>query len=164
MPMKLEGSCRCGAVSFTVDSHTPYPYQRCYCSICRKTDGGGGYAINIMGDAKSLKARGKKSIRIFRAEIKQEDGTCVKSSARRHFCSGCATALWVSDPEWPDLMHPFASAIDTDLPPPPSTVHLLLRYKASWVVPNVGKNDKTFDEYPDQSIEDWHRERGLWID
>ena len=34
MPMRLEGSCRCGAVSFSVDSHTPYPYQRCYCSIC----------------------------------------------------------------------------------------------------------------------------------
>jgi len=25
MPMRLEGSCRCGAISFTVDSHTPYP-------------------------------------------------------------------------------------------------------------------------------------------
>ena len=46
MPMRLEGSCRCGAISFSVDSHTPYPYQRCYCSICRKSAGGGGYAIN----------------------------------------------------------------------------------------------------------------------
>jgi hypothetical protein len=27
MPMRLEGSCRCGAISFSVDSHTPYPYQ-----------------------------------------------------------------------------------------------------------------------------------------
>ena len=40
----------------------------------------------------------------------------------------------------------------------------MLRYKANWLKPNVGKGDKTFDEYPDQSIEDWHRERGLWID
>ena len=48
--MKLEGSCHCGAVHFTVESHTPYPFLRCYCSICRKTAGGGGYAINIMGD------------------------------------------------------------------------------------------------------------------
>ena len=46
MPMRLEGSCRCGAISFSVGSHTPYPYQRCYCSICRKNAGGGGYAIN----------------------------------------------------------------------------------------------------------------------
>ena len=164
MPMKLEGSCRCGAVSFTVDSHTPHPYQLCYCSICRKTDGGGGYAINIMGTAKSLKVRGKKAVRIFRAEISQGNGSCVKSSARRRFCGACATALWVSDPEWPDLVHPFASAIDSDLPVPPSKVHLMLRYKASWVKPNVGKNDKTFDAYPDQSIEDWHKQRNLWID
>jgi hypothetical protein len=55
MPMRLEGSCRCGAISFSVDSHTPYPYQRCYCSICRKSAGGGGYAINIMGLADTLK-------------------------------------------------------------------------------------------------------------
>ena len=30
MPIHLDGSCRCGAISFSVDSHTPYPYQRCY--------------------------------------------------------------------------------------------------------------------------------------
>ena len=35
--MKLNGSCHCGAVKFSVESHTPYPYMRCYCSICRKT-------------------------------------------------------------------------------------------------------------------------------
>ena len=57
MPMRLEGSCRCGAISFSVNSHTPYPYQRCYCSICRKSAGGGGYAINIMGLAGCGKSR-----------------------------------------------------------------------------------------------------------
>ena len=41
----LEGSCHCGAVRFSVKSHTPQPYMHCYCSICRKTAGGGGYAI-----------------------------------------------------------------------------------------------------------------------
>ena len=61
MPMSLEGSCRCGAVSFSVDSHTPYPYQRCYCSICRKSAGGGGYAINIMGVADTLKVKGNSA-------------------------------------------------------------------------------------------------------
>jgi hypothetical protein len=47
--MHLEGSCHCGAVSFSLTSEHPYPYQRCYCSICRKTQGGGGYSINICG-------------------------------------------------------------------------------------------------------------------
>ena len=35
--MKLEGSCHCGAVRFSVESHEPVPFMRCYCSICRKT-------------------------------------------------------------------------------------------------------------------------------
>ncbi|MDQ2953931.1 MAG: GFA family protein, partial [Pseudomonadota bacterium] len=93
MPMKLEGSCRCGAVTFSVESHTPYPYQLCYCSICRKTAGGGGFAINIMGNAKSLRVRGKKALRVYRAKI-MENGHCETSSGQRHFCGGCASALW----------------------------------------------------------------------
>jgi hypothetical protein len=40
----------------------------------------------------------------------------------------------------------------------------MLRFKPNWVVPNIGKNDRSFDEYPEQSIEDWHRSRGLWVD
>lgn len=59
--MHLEGSCHCGEVTFSLDSAHPYPYQRCYCSICRKTQGGGGYAINLGGDATTLKVRGRKT-------------------------------------------------------------------------------------------------------
>src|SRR5215472_80771 len=69
MPMRLEGSCRCGAISFSVDSHTLYPYQRCYCSICRKSAGGGGYAINIMGLADTLKVKGKTALGVWNAPI-----------------------------------------------------------------------------------------------
>ena len=69
MPIRLEGSCRCGAVSFSFDSHTPYPYQRCYCSICRKSAGGGGYAINIMGVADTLKVKGRRAIGVWHAQI-----------------------------------------------------------------------------------------------
>ena len=47
--MELQGSCRCGLVKFSCDSHTPCPYMRCYCSICRKVGGSGGFGINIMG-------------------------------------------------------------------------------------------------------------------
>jgi hypothetical protein len=130
MPMRLEGSCRCGAISFSVDSHTPYPYQRCYCSICRKSAGGGGYAINIMGLADTLRVKGKRALGVWNAPIEGHKG-----SADRHYCKRCGTPLWVSDEQWPELVHPFASAIDTELPKAPSTVHLLLRDKASWVEP-----------------------------
>jgi hypothetical protein len=60
-------------------------------------------------------------------------------------------------------MHPFASAIDTELPTPPSSVHLMLRFKPAWVQPQVGPDDALFDLYPEQSLEDWHKSRGLWV-
>ena len=164
MAKKLEGSCRCGAVAFRVMSHTPHPYQLCYCTICRKTAGGGGFAINIMGDNQTLKVKGRKAVRIYHAVIEGEGGHCEKSSGQRHFCAQCATALWLYDPQWPDLVHPFASAIDTKLPVPPSKVHLMLRFKAPWVKPDIGRGDQRYQLYPKLSIEEWHRKRGLWID
>jgi len=162
MPLTLKGSCRCGAVHFTCDSTTPVPFARCYCSICRKTAGGGGYAINLGADAATLRVDDPQGmIRVFRAEIRQDDGACEISTAERSFCSGCATALWLFSPEWPQLVHPFASAIDSDLPVAPSSVHLMLRFKPSWVQLDLDEGDQTFDRYPDQSLEDWHRSRGL---
>ncbi len=164
MPMTLEGSCRCGQVRFSVQSHAPAPYQLCYCSICRKTDGGGGFAINLAADANTLKIEGENHIGVFRAEIRKEDGACERSSGERNFCTGCGTALWLYDPSWPDLVHPFASAVDTSLPIPPAKTHLMLKFKPDWVVPNVGPEDLTFDLYPKESIEDWHRRHGAWVD
>ena len=169
MPLALEGSCRCGAVHFSMRSHTPQPYQRCYCTICCKTAGGGGYAINLGALTKGMQVEDPhKAIRVFHAEIRQDtsdqDGsTCERSTAERNHCSRCATALWLFSPEWPDLVHPFASAIDSELPVPPSSVHLMLKFKPGWVTPEVGPNDQSFDLYPEQSIDDWHRSRGLWV-
>jgi hypothetical protein len=162
--MRLEGSCRCGAVSFSVMSHAPQPYQLCYCSICRKTAGGGGYAINLSAVTETLTSKGKRAVGVYRADIVDDKGHCETSTGERNFCKRCATALWLYDPTWPDLVHPFASAIDTPLPVPPVRTHLMLRFKPDWVVPRIGKHDKSFDLYPDQSIEDWHREHGLWLD
>ena len=51
--MHLDGSCHCGSVKFSVRSAEPYPFMRCYCSICRKTAGGGGFAINLGADKAS---------------------------------------------------------------------------------------------------------------
>lgn len=165
MPQTLEGSCRCGAVRFRCDSHTPQPYQRCYCSICRKTAGGGGYAINLGADARTLQVEADGDAkRVFHAEIREDGGACRLSTAERHFCARCATALWLFSPEWPELVHPFASAIDSPLPTPPASVHMMLRFKPSWVEPQVGANDVCFDLYPDESIEAWHRRQRVWVD
>ena len=164
--MMLRGSCHCRAVRFALRSHTPYPYMLCYCSICRKTAGGGGYAINIMGDAATLEVEGEAEISVYRARLGEggDGDEADVSSGRRHFCRHCGSALWVSDPGWPELVHPFASAIDTALPKPPERVVIMLDYAAPWAEPPGGADDRRFAEYPDQSIEDWHRGRGLYQD
>ena len=162
--MHLEGSCRCGAVTFTCDSHAPVPYQLCYCSICRKTAGGGGYAINLSAVAATLAVEGREALGVYRAEIADDDGACRTSTGERNFCTRCATALWLYDPDWPTLLHPFASAIDSELPAAPALTHLMLDDKPDWVEPCVGPDDKLFPLYPDESIEDWHRRHGLWRD
>ncbi|TDN97842.1 MULTISPECIES: GFA family protein [Halomonas] len=154
--MLLEGSCHCGAVRFRVESPHPYPYQRCYCSICRKTAGGGGYAINLGALAATLEVEGEEHRRIYHAVIDGEEST-----GERHFCGHCASALWIFDPDWPELVHPFASAIDSELPVPPERVHLLLDSKASWVEVEAHDNDRCFAGYPEESLAEWHRRRGL---
>ena len=158
--MQLEASCHCGAVRFSVESETPYPYMRCYCSICRKTAGGGGYAINIMGRAASLKVEGEEDISVYR--VSGDDGT--ESECRRHFCRRCGSALWVSDPRWPDLMHPFASAVDTPLPTPPERANIMLDFAVPWADVPTGDGEIRFAEYPAESIEAWHRARGIFGD
>ena len=162
--MRLEGSCHCGAVRFHLESAHPYPFMRCYCSICRKTAGAGGYAINLSGDHRTLEIRGKKDIAVYRARVLDEDtGRRRRSSGRRHFCRRCGSALWLWDPQWPNLVHPHASAIDTELPVPPEHTHIMLASKASWVEVQSRPGDKKFDEYPQESIAAWHQRLGLQV-
>jgi hypothetical protein len=165
MPLLLKGSCRCSAVRFEVESHTPVPFMLCYCSICRKQQGGGGFAINLGADFETLKIKGKRHLGVYQAEIEDDEHPqCEISSGERNFCKKCGSALWLYDRTWPELVHPFASAIDTDLPKPPEKVHLMLKYKANWVEPVIGKGDKVFDVYPEESIADWHKRTGMWVD
>ncbi|MCP5367927.1 MAG: GFA family protein [Hyphomicrobiales bacterium] len=155
--MKLEGSCHCGRVRFTLESAHPYPFNLCYCSICRKTAGGGGFAINLGGDAATLAVTGEEHVTLYRATL--EDGR--ESPAERRFCRHCGSALWVWDPRWPELIHPFASAMDSPLPAAPERTHLMLGSKAPWVPVDPGPRDKCFDAYPEESIADWHRRLGV---
>jgi hypothetical protein len=163
--MLLEGSCHCGAVRFSVSSHTPVPFMHCYCAVCRKTQGGGGYTINLAGDAETLDVTGRRNMTVYRAREELVDGGAEDdglSPLRRHFCKKCGSALYAWDSRWPELVHPFASAIDTPLPKPPEIVHLMLASAPSWVDVPKGKRHTHFDGYPEESIEDWHKTRGLW--
>jgi hypothetical protein len=131
---------------------------------CRKTAGSGGYAINLGGDSSSLKVEGEENLTVYQARIKDPDNPEQEevSPARRHFCRRCGSALWVYDPRWPELIHPFASAIDTPLPKPPEKVRIMLDFAAPWCeIPKDDDSERHFPRYPDESIEDWHRRNGL---
>jgi hypothetical protein len=163
--MLLKGSCHCGSVRFSVQSRHPYPFMCCYCSICRKTAGGGGYAINLSGDHRTLQIEGEEHIAIYHAQIRNpEDSSSHVSKGERRFCRHCGSCLWVYDPDYSDLIHPFASAIDTALPKPPEHTHILLDFAASWVKVPESPDDRYFSRYPDESIADWHERLGLEMD
>lgn len=160
--MQLAGSCHCGKVHFTVHAMSPYPFNLCYCSICRKTAGGGGYAINLGADFRSLQVTGAEHLSVYQARIPDpQTGDPETSTSQRHFCKHCGSALWLWDPTWPDLVHPFASAIDNDLPLPPQQTHMMLDYKANWVETRAKPGDQLFNEYPDESLAQWHERLNL---
>ncbi|WP_106475919.1 GFA family protein [Phytohalomonas tamaricis] len=155
--MHLEGSCHCQAVRFSVEANAPYPFNLCYCSICRKTAGTGGFAINLGAKTDTLSIEGSEFIRTYHARM--PDGS--RSSAERKFCGECGTALWLWSPEYPDMLHPHAGAIDTPLPVPPERTHFMLGSKPEWVTVAASDKDKCFAEYPDEALDAWHERLGL---
>ncbi len=160
--MQLEGSCHCGKVGFKVHCAHPYPFNLCYCSICRKTAGGGGYAINLGGAYETLQVEGMEHVVVYQPMIGDPGtGEMKQSPGQRHFCRNCGSALWAWDPRWPELVHPFASAIDTELPVPPERTHMMLGWKARWVQVHAGPADQKFDAYPKESLAEWHERLGL---
>jgi hypothetical protein len=154
--MLLEGSCHCRAVTFRVRAGEPVPFNRCYCTVCRKTAGAGGYAVNLGADHATLKVTGAEHLGVYRARIDRGDSGVEQSQAERNFCRLCGSALWLWDPRWPDQVHPHAGAIDTPLPVPPSHWHMMLASAPAWVQPVVLAGDRVFDAYPDETLADWH--------
>lgn len=164
--MYLEGSCCCQSVKFTLEAPYPYPFMHCYCSICRKTQGGGGYAINLGALFDTLRVEGRENIAHFSPMYtNHETGNFERSPGQRNFCKQCGSGLWVWDPRWPKLVHPYASAIDSPLPSPPERNHIFLDGKPEWICVLNGVEDKHFSCFPEvQSLEEWHRQKGLLDD
>ncbi|GAA98769.1 hypothetical protein E5Q_05457 [Mixia osmundae IAM 14324] len=149
--MDLKGSCYCKAVTFSLTSSSPVPYLRCFCSICRKTAGGGGYAINLGASSDSLKIKGEGNITRYKP--------LGDKAGERSFCKTCGSALWNYDKRWPDLIHPFPSVIDTELPVPPEFCDMMLGSKPAWV--SLDKPCEEYDEYPNKSLDEWHKSHGF---
>ena len=149
--MKLEGSCHCGAVSFSLDSKTPYPYDRCYCSICRKTAGSGGYAVNIMGEAKTLALKGAEHIQIYQANV---DGkrSCQPSDSKtpypydRCYCSISAVTAAAT------CTYRIRVGRTSCIPLPQRSTHRYLRRRristSCWVLRRPGSNRRSDPKTP----------------
>jgi len=59
------------------------------------------------------------------------------------------------------VLHPCASAIGTPLPTRPQRTHMMLGSKAPWVEVKADPGDQCFDEYPEESLAQWHERHGL---
>lgn len=148
--MKLEGSCDCGRIRFSVRSSAPDPYRVCYCRRCRKTAGGVGAAINILADADSLVVEGELVPKAYAASA----GLTVR------FCPECASALFIELAGWPQWVYPFASAVDSTLPSPPNRVHIQWAERVGWSPILPADGDAVFERDTPESILEWHERMG----
>ncbi|KAG6369737.1 Mss4-like protein [Boletus reticuloceps] len=163
MPVLLKGSCHCGAVRFTVESHTPVPYQLCVCSICRKVGGVGG-SINLAAAADTLDiTQGKDHIRVYHAVLDRDTPKEKIAPSERNFCVLCSSMLWLYEDTWPELLHPFASAIDSPpLEPPQDMVVVVTNSKPDYVrLPEGPKH--VYRRYGQDSIEEWHKKHDKFV-
>ncbi len=119
--------------------------------------------INLLAKADGLQVEGHEYVKTYRASIRREKDPAPRPSGHaRHFCGECGTHLWARHDRWPDLIHPVASSVDTPLPAAPTHTHIFLRSKPEWVPLDAAAEDATFEVYPEESLEDWHRRHGLY--
>jgi hypothetical protein len=71
--------------------------------------------------------------------------------------------LWLWDKTWPELIHPFASAIDTDLPVPEEMVCVKANSKPDWVRWPERKKS-VHEDFGENSIEEWHKKHGNFVE
>jgi hypothetical protein len=158
--MRLDGSCQCGKVTFSVESDTPVPFMYCFCSICRKLSGG-PFGCNVMGKRATLKVTGRRFLTAYHARIRKRGKRAVISEGERVFCGACGTHLYVQDDRWPEGVWPNVGAIDTELPRAPEHVYMMTRYKPDWVPMERFGPGPSYPEYPELSIAAWHEQQGL---
>ncbi|KAG6331005.1 hypothetical protein ID866_8085 [Astraeus odoratus] len=157
MPVKLEGSCHCGTVRFSVLSSTPVPYQV------------GFYLFR------------KEHIGVYRAVMNRDTPDESIASSERNFCTKCSSMLWLYDENWyvsisalprsPELLHPFASAIDS--PELEAAGEMVCIFFVSVIVKLDSKPDyvrlpegpkKKYEHYGPHSIEEWHKKHRKYVE
>ncbi|KAG6835471.1 hypothetical protein H0H93_001188 [Arthromyces matolae] len=137
--------------------------QFCLCSICRKVGGVGG-SVNLGGHSETLKIEGKEHLSVYKAVLERGTSKEHIATSERNFCSKCSSMLWLYDPTWPELIHPFASAIDSpELKNPDTLVCAKLDSKPDYVRLPEG-NKETYQQFGPLSIEEWHRKNNEYVE
>jgi len=124
--------------------------------------GGYGGSVNLGAHSETLKIQGKENISIYKAVMDRDTKKESIAHSERNFCSKCSSMLWLYDERWPELVHPFASAIDSDLGEPEEMVVVKTNSKPDYVRLPEGKK-KLYKNYGTLSIEGWHKKHGLWV-
>jgi hypothetical protein len=113
--------------------------------------------------------QGNEFVKIYQARIlstteneKSDDTTVTLSNHKRHFCCECGSYLWAYDDRYPQWIYPFASCIDTALPKVDEQVHMMIDFKLDHVDIPTGEHVRVYNRYPELSIEQWHKDRGLY--
>jgi hypothetical protein len=100
-----------------------------------------------------LKIDGEENLETYQALLSPD---ARQSNHHRRFCRHCGSHLWAWHSSWPELLHPVASSVDSDLPKSPYYTHIMLNYKPGWVETFATADDLCFGEYPGESIAEWH--------
>ncbi|KIM60844.1 hypothetical protein SCLCIDRAFT_1182975 [Scleroderma citrinum Foug A] len=75
----------------------------------------------------------------------------------------CSAMLWLYAESWPDLLHPFASVIDSpELEDPGEMVITHADSKLDYVW--LPKGPKVYQQYSPGSIEEWHKKHGKFME
>lgn len=69
--------------------------------------------------------------------------------------------LWNWCHLWPELIHPFANVIDTELPPVDEMVCVMQNSKPVYVRLPEGKK-QVYETYGPYSLEEWHKKQGMF--
>jgi len=120
--------------------------------------------VNLGAHAKTLEIEGKENIAVYNAVMNRGTKKERRTTSERNFCSKCSAMLWLYDSDWPELLHPFSTAIDSpELPEPEEMVCLMLDSKPAYVRLPEG-NKKVYDKYPSDSIEAWHKKHNCFVE
>lgn len=115
-----KGSCLCGAVNVEVHGAIR-DIIHCHCSLCRKNSGT-AYATNGFINTKEFKVNDPDNKLTYYE---------FKPGKKRHFCSVCASPIYSSNAEKPELLRLRLGLLDSDIDERPMS-HNFVDSKANW--------------------------------